>query len=250
MEDFNLSRRDVTSVSLAVELIDDLTGEAIKGSNGSVSIDGIRPPINKNDGWFVFTGLLQGKYTITANGSIFSEKKLRIELTGDEMLPLRIRLHPNKLYRPYIDCIRIEGKAAPGSMVYFFSEDKAAVLKILTDCTPGTDTISVFGTGANDLEGRLLRIKASKGTAERIRAVKRKKDDSAEYILEKGVKGTFPKVGTSVSPVTETQADENGRFMALIRKDHAGSNEIICQCGRKKRTIPLEGKNNIMIDLM
>ena len=63
-----ISHRTLCRVSLAVLLIDELTGAAITGSNARAWIENEKPPIKKGDGWFVFTDLLPGDYTVLAEG--------------------------------------------------------------------------------------------------------------------------------------------------------------------------------------
>ena len=49
-----ISHRSKRRVSLAVLLIDDLTGMPVRGSNARAWIEGEKPPIKKNDGWKSF----------------------------------------------------------------------------------------------------------------------------------------------------------------------------------------------------
>ena len=248
MELSKLSRRALTVVSMAVELIDDVTGEPVRGSNARAWIEGLKPPIKKTDGWFVFTGLSKGKYVISAEGGTYTRKDIPFEFKGGTVETLRIRLHPNKLYKPPTDCIRIEGKAAPERKIYIYSEDKNTVLKILSPCEGGTDRASLFGTGAYGVEGRLLRFKGKTGNGEILRAKKLLEGENAEYELESVLKGDYPKVGTSVSIVTETRADAKGEFLALVNKHYVGE-ELVLQFGRRKERINLEGRKNISIEL-
>ena len=223
MEDLHsISHRALIRASLAVLLIDDLTGLPIRGSNARAWIKGQKPPVKKTDGWNIFLEMPQGSYTVEAEGGTYSLTSQSIDIT-DKMAVLMLRLRPNRLYRVPADCIRIEGVAEPHSVITLYSSGKQSSVKLLRDCKQGDTTLALFTGGSSVTEGGLFRLTSSEGTGETVRIASKSEEENGEYSLCSPLKNSYPKIGTSLATAVQTEADESGSFFAVVRKDMSDS---------------------------
>lgn len=226
MEDhFPVGHRALSRVSLAVLLLDDLSGRQITGSNARAWIEKERPPIKKNDGWFVFTDLRPGCYTINAGGGQFEPCCIDAEIAEDSVQMLVIRLKPGRVYPVPPGCLRVEGKAQPGAAVTIISCSKASGFKLLSDCKAGEGTISVFHPEGVRLDGRTFRL----GSEDIILCASEDPDcRSGVYRLAEPLKYDHPRIGSTLMPAYSATADENGRFFMILGAG-AASSGLICE---------------------
>lgn len=222
---YRISHRSVRRASLAVLLIDDLTGAPIQGSNARVWIDGEKPPIKKFDGWNAFLGLAEGDYTLCAEGGTY-ERAVMTVTVGSGMEKLQLRLLPNRLYRLPPDCIRVEGTAEPGAEITAYSRGKQQMFKLQRDCCAGDESAVLFCQSSTSPEGRLLRFSAPDGSGETLR-VGKPADAEGEYSLGAPLSRAYPKIGTVLVPASRTKADDKGRFFAVVRCSSADTEIVI-----------------------
>ena len=220
------SRRILTRVSAAVQLIDDLTGLPVNGSNARVWIEGHKPPIKKSDGISIFTDLPAGEHTIIAEGGQYA--RTQVPFTADDKTcgDLIIRLLPNKLYPVSLGTVRIEGKAFPDAAVRVWSGDKSGALKLLHDAKKGSGVIGIYTGSDENIEGRLLKIASSDDKGEYVRVTAAVNKERSEYKLSGELTADYPKIGTAVIQVCECRADSSGDFMLLIKK---GGGTLVCE---------------------
>ncbi|MBR6101123.1 MAG: hypothetical protein IKP95_01710 [Ruminococcus sp.] len=223
---FGISNRVTARVSLAVLLLDDLTGLPITGSNARAWIEGQKPPVKKSDGWNAFLELPPGSYTVTAEGGTFSRITAEVSI-GSKLQTLLLRLSPNRLYRVPPDCIRVEGRAEPGAEITLFPRGRQAAFKLLKDAGAGDREIALYCSGSTSPEGRLLRLTAPDGSGETVRTGSPSGDGSGDISLEEPLLNSYPKIGTVLAPAVRTRADGKGSFFAVVRVSSADTGVVV-----------------------
>lgn len=217
----------IMKVSAAVRLIDDLTGQPVRGSNARVWIESQRPPIRKNDGVNIFVDLPEGEYTLIAEGGQYARTEVVCDITAENCSNLTIRLLPNKLYPVPFDAVRIEGKASPDSRVRIWQADKSNSLKLLSDASKGSSVVGIYISSDINISGKLLKIVSADDRAEYIRVSGIADKERSEYKLTGELTADYPKMGTSVIQVWECTADKNGGFMIVTKR--GSSDKLICE---------------------
>ena len=236
---FGISNRVTARVSLAVLLLDDLTGLPITGSNARAWIEGQKPPVKKNDGWNAFLQLPCGTYTVTAEGGTYMRTTAEVQVEK-KLVTLLMRLSPNRLYRIPPDSIRVEGKAEPGAEITLFARGKQAAFKLQKDAKAGDASLSLYCGESASPEGRLLRLTAPEGSGETVRIGEASKEAQGEYALDEALRNSYPKVGTAIAPAVRTRADENGSFFAVVRTSPSDSAVIVKAAGSTEITKEIE----------
>lgn len=227
---FPIGHRALSRVSLAVLLLDDLTGRQITGSNARAWIEKERPPIKKNDGWFVFTDLRPGCYTVNAEGGQFILSSKDADVTEGSIQMMVIRLKPGRVYPVPSDCLRVEGRSEPGSAVTIVNCNKSSGFKLLSDCKAGDCTVSVFHPDGVRLDGRSFRLSGSDGGSEDIFLSESTEPDcrNGSYRLSDPLKYDHSRIGSVLMPAYSATADENGRFFMILGAG-AVSSRLICE---------------------
>lgn len=242
----------VMRLSISVQLTDDLTGAPIKGSGARVWIDGQKPPIKKDDGRNIFVDLPEGDYVLNAEGGFYAHTEVNCRVSSGKAENITLRLLPNKLYPVPSDVVRLEGKAAPGSVVRIYSSDRSSAYKLLSDVKKGDSVIGIYHGAGINIEGKLLKIISPDEKGEYIRILASENSERSEYQLSSGLKAAYPKIGTVIVPVSECEPDTDGEFTLLL-KNGSGGSEMICemQNGKKikEKKIDISGSNYIKADL-
>ena len=231
-----ISGRTLRRVSLAVLLIDDLTGRAIKGSNARAWIENEKPPVKKGDGWFVFTDLSPRSYTVNAEGGHYLPQSVACVFEGGKPQTLRICLKPSRTYPVPYGFLRVEGKAEPNAEVTIFTQSRHSALKLLSDAEKGSETLCVFHAEGADLEGGTFRVISQSGAEESVFIGAKQFDNT--YALHSPLQNDYTRIGTILTSATVTRADKNGRFFAVLN-GAAKDAKIVCE-SRGERTVRKE----------
>lgn len=245
------SDRILRKVSLAVLLIDDLTGMPITGSNARAWIESEKPPVKKNDGWFVFTDLTPAKYTVSAEGGKYQKQLSDCEINADDFQTLTLRLKPARTYPVTPGCLRIEGKANPSAVITVFAEDKQSSMKLLADVFKDSSTIKIFHGDNINLEGGTFRIMTNGGASENLTVRSACDDDKNCYLLETPLKNDYPRVGSSLVPAAAVKADEKGRFFLILKGNSPSAKIVFEASGSNASRVECEcnGRDSLSIDL-
>ena len=124
-----------------MQLTDDLTGTPVVGSNARVWIDGQKPPIKKSDGRSIFVDLPEGEYILNAEGGHYSHTQVPCKISAGKAESVTIRLLPNSIYPMPPGAVRIDGKAAPDSVIRVYFSDRTYAYKLLSDVKKGDNVI-------------------------------------------------------------------------------------------------------------
>lgn len=235
---FSVGHRALIRVSLAVLLIDDLTGRQITGSNARAWIEKGKPPISKHDGWFVFTDLYPGEYTVNADGGKYLPCSVETSVGAEGMETLIIRLRPGRVYTVPKGCMRVEGRAEPGAEITVINSTRASGFRLLADCAAGDDEIAVFHPEGIRLDGRAFRLSDPDGSGEDV-VLRRSSDPDCrdgKYLLTKPLELSHSRTGSMLFPCFAATADENGGFFMIISAA-ASVTRLICEARGSKTVV-------------
>ncbi len=211
-----ISHRIISSVSLGVFVVDDLTGNPVIGSNVRVWIDHQKPPIKKGDGWFVFTDLACQSYTIHAEGGFYQKTSLDYSVSDSMTKTVTIRLTPSRNYPVPEGMLRVEGKADPFAEITVCLPDKNSSCKLLTDAEKNSSELMIYHTDLAVLDGCCYRL-VSDGFEEDITIANSLSENHKQYRLTDPLREFHPRTGSVLFPLKKTRADQNGSFFLVIR---------------------------------
>lgn len=228
-------------ISLVVMLIDDMTDKVIRDA-AKVWIEGRPAPVRKSDGYYVFTDLPGERAVVRIQQGMYEPRILETELPGpgEPYIMRRVRLTPGRCYRLPSGATCVEGKAEPGSRICFFSKKGARGLKLLYNYDGSQETlISIYHPAEQQLEGKLLYIEGKDGKTSETFRILAKDGEEGRYRLEKPLAHPYKKIGATIYPVYETEADSGGSFFLPILKL---GGDAVCFCGQAfgKETIQKE----------
>ena len=133
-------------------------GRQITGSNARAWIEKEKPPIKKNDGWFVFTDLRPGCYTVNAEGGqfILSSKNVNIPEGSMQMLRNWRRRSPRS---SVASCASSFAKRRYGHTCALLSRShKAGMSPVITKVSSSLQVLtvvsSVFGRHCSNMRAR------------------------------------------------------------------------------------------------
>lgn len=235
--------------SLAVLLADDLTGVPIKGSNARVWIEGQKPPVKKTDGWNAFLDLAAGKYTLLAEGGTYERASVEVTV-GKSIGTVLMRLRPNRLYRLPPDCLRLEGKAEPGTVMTVYPIGRQSAFKLLKDYEQGSGTVTLYHSGSSTPEGRLFRFISPEGGSENVRIGSSTGNAEGEYLLDTPLANAYPRIGSVLVPASLVTADEKGSFFAVVRCSRSDTGIVIEPEGGEAKTFERGGGNTLTVSLL
>lgn len=206
-------------VSLAVAAIDDFSGRPVTRSQLHVWIDGERPPVVKEGGYFLFTDLKNTHPVIHLEGPMFYRQDIIFDTHKWMQYKgkvLKVRMIPNRSYPIPRHTTCIQGHAAPGSTVLAYNTGLKEPLKLLYPYTAGQEDICIFHPDDMDLEGKRFYIRGKDGTSQevfkiagRIQAGEQEKN---RYGLALPLMHAYKKIGTAIYPVYVSKADQAGEF--------------------------------------
>lgn len=207
--------------SLVVMLIDDFNNRMITGNKAKVSIADEKPPIQKPEGYSVFTNLSTGYKEVVIESSVYEGQVVPVTLTEND-LPyslLKVRLSPGRTYLLPSGTTCLEGRAMPGSQMRIFSRGGEKTWKLLEDYSYGAGNhleIGIYHPEDHNLEGQILYIENRDQTKYEFLRILKAAGSGGRYRLSFPLKNAYKKIGTAIYPVHLVCADEQGYFFLPI----------------------------------
>lgn len=151
---------------LVILPVDDFTGETILRPDVTVRVKGAAYPVQKADGFRVFTKLPDGQAEVSLQGPGYQKTNIVIITeTLDHKNPLvRIRIKPDRSYRFPAGTAYMEGTLPPQSILLVSGMEGPGFCKVMSDCKEGGERIAVFQSGEKNLEGMVYYMTNTKGT--------------------------------------------------------------------------------------
>jgi hypothetical protein len=199
-----------------VAAIDDFNNKPISRNQLHVWIEGEKPAIQKEEGYYVFVNLRRTEFVLNIEGGLYHRKEISIDSTKLSQYKgkvLKVRMFPNRSYPIPQNTTCIEGKAEKNSVVLAYSETYANPYKLLYSYQSGETQISIFHPEEADIEGKTMLIKNKEETqAEFFKAEEKQEDEKAVYSLGEPLSHAYKKIGTVIYPVYTMETDSNGEF--------------------------------------
>lgn len=219
--------------SYAVRLVDMYTRGAPFRSSLSVCLaNHPQVPVCKGDGWYIFTDLPDGIYTLTISSREYMDRSVTFSVTtGSTSYSERIiYLYPSPVYPFRAGDSLIRGRAcvedgSPTGGAYVqavISYERDAPVKLAEDAAKeATELIVASKKGQVDLaDAFLLETPTCKGTIIRFAGPPK----GRVYPLTEPLSFAYPR-GTVLLPLLETNCDDRGEFVValplFLEKTHA-----------------------------
>lgn len=204
------------NVSLVVRVLDDYTGKWM-GDHLEVSVAGERPPVVKENGYFVFTGLKRNYFSLRISHPFYQEMVIPVDLCASELIPeLTVRLKPGIRY-PGLDKITaVMGFTAPETELRLWCVMSGVPFKLWKDYKEG-NFISIFYPHPVNLAGIHFCINNTmEERREFFRVVRAEYGTKWKYRMEQPLSSGYSKAETGVYPVYEAKADKRGGFLICL----------------------------------
>ncbi|TKI54341.1 carboxypeptidase-like regulatory domain-containing protein [Brevibacillus antibioticus] len=219
-------------LSYAVRLVDMYTRGTPFGSSLSVRLaNHPQVPVCKGDGWYIFTDLPDGIYTLTISSLEYMDQSVSFSTTGSTSYSERIiYLHPSPTYPFKVGDFLVRGRAcvedgSPAEGAYVqavISYERDAPVRLAEDADKeATELIVASKKGQVDLaDAFLLETPTCKGTIIRFAGP----PSGRVYPLTEPLSFAYPR-GTVLLPLLETNCDDRGEFVValplFLEKTHA-----------------------------
>lgn len=222
--DDRLQARIRSVFSYAVKLVDTYTkGEPIRASLVVRLADHRQAPVSKGDGWYIFTDLPDGCYTLLISSREYIDCDVHFEVTAGQQTRTeqRIYLQPSPAY-PFRTgdslirgrAIAEDGSPAGGACVgAVLSYEGDALVKLAEDAAKGATELTVQGKKgqAESTDLFLLQTSALSGTIIRFAGPPK----GRVYPLTEPLSIAYPR-GSLFFPFFETHCDERGEFVVAL----------------------------------
>lgn len=205
-------------VQLAVQLIDDFSGEVVK-EDVSVTIEGqFKQPILNLSGYFVFTKLEGDVKRLIIKSKFYYPVVINIDLEDyKENQQLIYRLTPNTIYPFPSNATLIRGRLKEKKSLRIHSCSKAmAVAKIIQDCESGTDIVMGILLHGQPYKGMLMYISDLEEHGEWC-VLDSEKIQKEGFKLKNPLAMAYPK-GTFLLYAREVFLDQHLQFTIYISK--------------------------------
>lgn len=168
--------------------------------------------IRRDDGYFIFMNLENGSYEVSITGRYFYEKKVRVDLPGNNKLcdVIPVRLVPNQHYPFPASAVCLEGYGEPNIRLQLLIRQEGKEFKLLSDYKE-EKIIQLFSLEKKELDGRSFLI----DDKEYFTVEQTLDREKQLYRMKEPLKGAYKKNEARIVPVMEVDTDEKGYFLAL-----------------------------------
>lgn len=212
---------------VALVLYDSFTDQPADHAPFRVSTSQKISMVKKAGGYFVCVNPPEEEFTITIESPLFYPVSLKFGPLGklEPCVIQKIRLVPGPDYPAPAGAVTVEGRAAPGSTVFIACEAREQAFKLLCDYKrPEGGKISVYHGGHVEPEGQRLWIVSDQDQEGELLLVGPPMEgEENAFLLEKPLSHDYRKTGTSLYPVYEGRAGEDGYYRILLK-------DVPCRC--------------------
>lgn len=202
-------------VSLAVLVIDDLTGRPIIGSNVTVTChETMAKPVAKSDGYFLFLDCDAPQLTITAEGWAYHARTITVkQLDLSPLSPsVNLRLTPNQKYAIPQNTTCLQGTAPVGAQISVYCVNNPKPLRLLYDYQPKSPSIDIYDPTNQNQEGRQFALVTKGEKAPLMVGLSGVLSEEGQYRLDQPLTKAYTKASTTLYPVSRVEVGTDGRF--------------------------------------
>lgn len=201
-------------LSKAVLLRDALTGEPVSSGIWIRSLSGGKVE-KRSGGYVLFINATDTEIEFEVESPIYQSRKICVK--SDQGAELEdVLMYPSPAYPRRMGYTAVKGRAIPGSILRFHTEDDKSVCRLFDGYKKGEEQISFYMK--NKTAGALWYIRKKKETSGTYFTLKNSEEDTELYRLREPLKQDFQIKDTVIYPAHETIADENGEFYVLFRE--------------------------------
>ncbi|SFS06907.1 hypothetical protein [Anaeromicropila populeti] len=236
-------------ISFVVQVMDGFRNMPVQGKQVSVFIEGEKPPIQKEGGYFVFVNLSTSQFNVQIEGDAFLKKveQVNLEEAAEKYGFLKVYMIPDNRYPIPAGTTCIEGKAAKGSKITLLFWKGLRPFQLLEDYikdSAQTDKLRMFAPENSELDGRQFYIE-NKGekTGEFFYVARSEELRTNEYRLESPLNNNYDRIGTNIYVVYTTYVNEKESFFFPVMVTGEASCDVICETidgTRISKWIPLQ----------
>ncbi|MBR0120084.1 MAG: DUF4255 domain-containing protein [Eubacterium sp.] len=199
--------RVLYETSLVVLPIDDFTGRPVTGSAVSIQLEGEKPAVVKDDGYRIFTNVKNRKPVLISMGGLYEPVRIETDLDARDPEEIMVlRLMPGRAY-PLPDGMTsvVIGTGPKRYLQLWTPEGKT--FKLSRDYKPEDGReMSLYNPDDESVEGKSFLIRSEK-SEELLQVTSRQ---NKKVMMGAALSGTYSKTDTTLWPVSEVWADDNG----------------------------------------
>lgn len=199
--------RVLYETSLVVLPIDDFTGRPVTGSAVSIQLEGEKPAVIKDDGYRIFTNVKNRKPVLISMGGLYEPVRIKTDLDARDPEEIMVlRLMPGRAY-PLPDGMTsvVIGTGPKRYLQLWTPEGKT--FKLSRDYKPEDGReMSLYNPDDESVEGKSFLIRSEK-SEELLHVTSRQ---NKKVMMGAALSGTYSKTDTTLWPVSEVWADDNG----------------------------------------
>lgn len=226
-------------VSVVLIPIDDFTDKVIIDKAVNIKIHGntLNKPLKKDDGFFVFTNIVDERIIATVTAYSYNPRKIEIDLKKlNKLNPVvKVRLKPNSIYDFPKKVTCIEGTTELNTKIKIIYRCAANLFMLFKDNEKGESKLKIYNPLNIDLEGKSFVIREkSKDEKEEFNIIRY---DEKDYIIDKALKKSYEKESCEILKIDYIDVFEDGKIFFPLRNFSDEQNEVIIETsdGIKKK---------------
>lgn len=248
-----------TQFSWAVCLIDSCTGSPPKGTV-SVRLEGVKnKPIVKEGGWYVFTELSAGAYTVVVESPWYLQSKHAYVFEGksseSSILTLVILPSPAYPFDENATLVRFllkdsQGHTAPFHIITASVDDETCLKARIAGAAvnKGDSQLSLAGLTGRICVGEQLYLQEDQEGQSELCRISSVSSDGRSWLLEEPLRFDHER-GTKVFPFVQTYSDSRGEAVLFFKHVKTDAFQVLITCSlndsRLNKTVTVTvGRNN------
>ena len=223
---------------LAVLPIDAFTGKTILTRDFTVEIKGVRPPVRKQEGYFVFSGVPavcaekgMDSFTVCLRGRGYQEAVLHVPTASVSPINpvITVRMNPDASYPFPPHTVRIVGRLSGNCCLRAACLHSEGSLRLAEDYHAGEETIVLYRGGRSNLTGGLFYIEKERAATENSTARgcflllgEAERGGTGRYRLAEPLKDSFGRPEARLYPARmQTAMEREAHYFFAFRGEKA-----------------------------
>lgn len=226
-------------VAFVVMLIDDFTDEVIPATEARVWVEGEKPPILKNGGYYIFTNIKKKKVSIKISAFAYQSRMITEEISSEGKLRIiKVRMVPDEHYSLPENTLILQGKAKPNeTLELIFRETQTPIRLVKNYSSEDENRILLY----NPLRVSLTERKVLFFTEKKYEEAKIvSQNNEEEYVLDRKLKNEYEKSETMIYIVCQINCDECGNYRVPIPKLYESKDKVTAEILKNGKLKPFK----------